>query len=102
MTLLRRQVRTLLALALASCAIAPASAYLKLGTMINGQTQTARWGTTPVRYFVNDQEVPGVSAEVEVWPEMIHVWHWFLPMLDEAQRAVTRIGDFVKGHLRPA
>jgi Matrixin len=62
-TLLRQQVRTLLALVLASCAIAPASAYLKLGTMINGQTQTARWGTTPVRYFVNDQEVPGVSAE---------------------------------------
>ena len=44
----------------------------------------------------------GVSADVEVWPEMIHVWHWFLPMLDEAQRAVARIGDFVKGHLRSA
>jgi len=44
----------------------------------------------------------GVDAEVEVWPEMIHVWHWFLPMLDEAERAVTRIGDFVKGRLRPA
>ena len=47
-------------------------------------------------------KVAGVTAEVEVWPEMIHVWHWFLPMLDEAQRAVTRIGDFVKIHLRPA
>ena len=47
-------------------------------------------------------KVAGVSAELEVWPEMIHVWHWFLPMLDEAQRAVTRIGDFVKGHLHPA
>ncbi len=47
-------------------------------------------------------QAAGVNAEVEVWPDMIHVWHWFLPMLDEAQRAVTRIGDFVKGHLRPA
>jgi len=44
----------------------------------------------------------GVDAEVEVWPDMIHVWHWFLPMLDEAQRAVERIGEFVKGRLRPA
>jgi Matrixin len=63
MTPLRRLVRTLLALILASCAIAPASAYLKLGTMIDGQTQAARWGTTPVRYFVNDQGLADVSAE---------------------------------------
>jgi hypothetical protein len=27
---------------------------------------------------------------------MIHVWHWFLPMLDEAQRAVDGIGRFVR------
>jgi acetyl esterase/lipase len=44
----------------------------------------------------------GVDAEVEVWPEMIHVWHWFLPMLDEAERGVTGIGVFLKGRLRPA
>jgi len=38
----------------------------------------------------------GVAAEVEVWPEMIHVWHWFLPMLDEAERAIDVIGRFVR------
>src|SRR5262245_18839092 len=38
----------------------------------------------------------GVDATLEVWDDMIHVWHWFLPMLDEAQRAVTRIGEFVQ------
>jgi hypothetical protein len=27
---------------------------------------------------------------------MIHVWHWFLPMLDEAQAAIDRIGDFIR------
>jgi hypothetical protein len=27
---------------------------------------------------------------------MIHVWHWFLPMLDEAQAAVESIGAFVR------
>jgi hypothetical protein len=29
---------------------------------------------------------------------MIHVWHWFLPMLDEAQTAVDAIGRFVRRH----
>ena len=28
--------------------------------------------------------------------DMIHVWHWFLPMLDEAQAAVESIGGFVR------
>ena len=41
----------------------------------------------------------GVDATLEVWEDMIHVWHWFLPMLDEAQRAVARIGKFVKARM---
>jgi monoterpene epsilon-lactone hydrolase len=38
----------------------------------------------------------GVDATLEVWDHMVHVWHWFLPMLDEAQAAVDRIGAFVR------
>jgi acetyl esterase/lipase len=38
----------------------------------------------------------GVTVQVEEWPTMIHVWHWFLSMLDEAERAVAGIGDFVR------
>jgi acetyl esterase/lipase len=38
----------------------------------------------------------GVETTLEEWPSMIHVWHWFLPMLDEAQQAVTVVGDFVR------
>src|SRR6267142_1963189 len=38
----------------------------------------------------------GVPATLEVWDRMIHVWHWFLPMLDEAQTAVEAIGRFVR------
>ena len=30
---------------------------------------------------------------------MIHVWHWFLPMLDEAEQAIAGIGDFVRARL---
>ena len=38
----------------------------------------------------------GVDATLEEWPAMIHVWHWFLPMLDEAERAIDRIGAFAR------
>ena len=41
----------------------------------------------------------GVDATVEEWPAMIHVWHWFLPMLDEAERALAAIGDFVRARV---
>jgi monoterpene epsilon-lactone hydrolase len=37
----------------------------------------------------------GVDATLEVWDQMVHVWHWFLPMLDEAQAAIDRIGEFI-------
>ena len=40
----------------------------------------------------------GVDATLEVYDRMIHVWHWFLPMLDEAQTAVDGIGGFVRRH----
>ena len=38
----------------------------------------------------------GVDATLEVWDRMVHVWHWFLPMLDEAQSAVDGIGRFIR------
>jgi len=41
---------------------APAHAYLKFGVPIRGQQVTVKWAQTPVRYFVSDTGVPGVSA----------------------------------------
>ena len=41
----------------------------------------------------------GVDATIEVWDSMIHVWHWFLPWLDEAQSAVDKIGAFLRERL---
>ena len=38
----------------------------------------------------------GVDTTLEVYDRMVHAWHWFLPMLDEAQTAVDRIGAFVR------
>lgn len=40
----------------------------------------------------------GVDVNLEVWDEMVHVWHLFAPMLPEGREAITRIGDFVKQH----
>jgi len=42
----------------------------------------------------------GVDATLDVWDAMIHVWHWFFPMLDEGQAAVDRIGEFVRDRTR--
>src|SRR6266849_5688262 len=40
----------------------------------------------------------GVSATLEVWPEMIHVWQMFASFLPEGQQAVDGIGGFLKEH----
>jgi phosphinothricin tripeptide acetyl hydrolase len=67
-------------------------------------------GLPPLLVHVGDDEVllddavrlgerarnAGVEASVEVWPKMIHVWHWFFPMLDEGQKAIDGIGTFVR------
>ncbi|MGD8317476.1 MAG: alpha/beta hydrolase [Myxococcales bacterium] len=37
----------------------------------------------------------GVDVRLEVWPDMIHAWHIFAPMLEEGRRAIDRIGQFV-------
>ena len=40
----------------------PAEAYLKLGTKVGGQQVGLRWTKLPIRYFVNDQGLPGIDA----------------------------------------
>lgn len=38
----------------------------------------------------------GVDVTIEVWDEMIHVWHFFASMLPEGQQAIDRIGEYVR------
>jgi len=42
----------------------------------------------------------GVLAEVEIWPDMIHVWQMFAGLLPEADQAITSIAGFVTAHAR--
>ncbi|MEW6128461.1 MAG: alpha/beta hydrolase [Acidobacteriota bacterium] len=40
----------------------------------------------------------GVPVTLEIWEDMVHVWHFFHPMLKEGREAINRIGDFYKTH----
>jgi acetyl esterase/lipase len=38
----------------------------------------------------------GGDVTLEPWEDMVHVWHIFAPLLPEGQRAIERIGEFVR------
>jgi epsilon-lactone hydrolase len=38
----------------------------------------------------------GVDVTLEVWDDMIHVWHAFAPLIPEAEQAIAKIGAFVR------
>jgi acetyl esterase/lipase len=41
----------------------------------------------------------GLTVQLEIWPEMIHVWHAFYPMLGAARRAIAEAGGWMQGRL---
>ncbi len=41
----------------------------------------------------------GVGAELEVWDGMWHVWHLFARYVPEGQRAIDKIGAFIRKYL---
>jgi hypothetical protein len=55
-------MKALVVLVLLLATAAPSDAYLKFGVNINGRDVTLRWEETPVRYFIFDRGIPGVSA----------------------------------------
>jgi epsilon-lactone hydrolase len=38
----------------------------------------------------------GVKTELQLWPNMVHDWHLFAPLLPEANEALAKIGEFVE------
>ncbi len=59
---MRRRVAIFAALAL-SIALAPSlGAYLRLGVQIGSRVIPLRWSGLPVRYFITDRGVPGVTS----------------------------------------
>lgn len=37
-----------------------------------------------------------IDVTLEVWDGMIHVWHFFAPMLEEGRAAIAKMGEFYK------
>jgi acetyl esterase/lipase/acyl-coenzyme A synthetase/AMP-(fatty) acid ligase len=54
------------------------------------------------RRLASAAHAQGVKVTLEEWPEMVHVWHWYFPVLDEGRRAIATIGAFVKRHIAAA
>jgi acetyl esterase/lipase len=60
------------------------------------QVGTAETLLDDARRFAARAEDAGVRVTLEVWDDMIHVWHAFAMLLPEGQQAVDRIGTFVR------
>jgi Matrixin/Carboxypeptidase regulatory-like domain len=58
----KRPLALIIAAALVLGQSTPALAYLKFGVPVGGQQVTLKWAQSPVRYFVSNTGVPGVSA----------------------------------------
>jgi epsilon-lactone hydrolase len=40
-------------------------------------------------------QAAGVKVTLDVWPDMVHVWQMFAPLLPEAQKAIDKAGKFI-------
>ncbi|MCR9243239.1 MAG: alpha/beta hydrolase [Rhodobiaceae bacterium] len=38
----------------------------------------------------------GVPVTLKIWPDMIHVWHWFGPILSEGRAATDEMASFIR------
>ena len=43
-----------------------------------------------------------VRVDLQIWPEMVHVWHLFHPELKAGRRAIEQGGDYVRACIRGA
>ncbi|MDP6933304.1 MAG: alpha/beta hydrolase [Myxococcota bacterium] len=48
-----------------------------------------------VRGLADRAEAAGVDTRLEIYPDMVHVWHVLSPLCPEGQTAIRRIGEFV-------
>jgi len=39
----------------------------------------------------------GVEVEIEIWEDMVHIWPFFAAVLPEGQRAIERMGNYIRG-----
>ena len=51
------------------------------------------------RRLATKAKAAGVDTTLDVWPEMVHVWHIFAAMVPEGQQAIDRAGDWVRSRV---
>jgi acetyl esterase/lipase len=64
------------------------------------QVGTAEMLLDDARRFAQAARAAGVEVELEIWDDMIHVWHFLYRMLPEARQAVEHLGLFVRKHIK--
>ena len=47
-------------------------------------------------HLADRAKAAGVDVTLEIWNDMVHVWHLFAPILREGRQAIERIGEFVQ------
>ena len=48
------------------------------------------------RRYADKASKAGSTVELQTWPDMVHVWHLFTPLLPEANEAFEAIQDFLE------
>ena len=71
------------------------AAVLEAAVQVLAKEGAQRFTTTRV---AEKAKAAGVNVEMEVWPEMVHVWHVYAKILPEGQQAIDRIGQYVQQH----
>ncbi len=51
--------------------------------------------------FAEKLKAAGRDVELEIWPEMWHVFQLFIGKMPESRRAIKRIGQYLRGRLAP-
>jgi monoterpene epsilon-lactone hydrolase len=46
--------------------------------------------------FAERLRAAGGDVELDVWDDMIHVWHAFAPLLPEGAAAIEKVGTYLK------
>jgi len=62
------------------------------------QASTSEMLTDDCRRYVNKAREAGSPAELQLWPEMVHVWQIFEPVSAEAREAIGKIAGFLNRH----
>jgi acetyl esterase/lipase len=47
----------------------------------------------------SDVVAAAIDVQLQVWPEMIHVWHLFRRELSAERRAINQGGDFIRSRI---